>query len=94
MKYPDMRLWQLIENIGINWNSEDLTDNVTLISQFSWTSPLLWWTYWKNWRAKLQYKSIYELDTSHIENILLTQTLKPNIIDIFKKELKKRTCIK
>lgn len=87
---PDYRLWQLLLNWVCDFHTEDLTTFVQNMSRQYWTTKLLWWTRWKSWKAKLQYKPIETLDTSHIEAILKTQPLDVNTRKIFEEEYAKR----
>lgn len=87
---PDYRLWQLMSNAWIDFHTEDLTELVGRMSLHFWTTKLLWWTRWKSWKAKLQYKRIEDLSTSHIAAILKTQPLAVETRKIFEEEYAKR----
>lgn len=87
---PDYRLWQLLMNWCIDFHTEDLTTFVENMHRQYWTTKLLWWTRWKSWKAKLQYKPIGELDTDHIAAILKTQPLAVETRKIFEEEYAKR----
>lgn len=88
--HPDYRLWQLLLNGVCDFHTEDLTDFVSNMSRQYWTTPLLWWTRWKSWKAKLQYKRVEDLSTTHIEAILKTQPISGNTRKIFEEEYAKR----
>ena len=90
LKNPDLRLWQLLYNADVGYNTEDLT---TLVSNFHnqyWTTKLLWWTYGKSGNEPLEYKRLEELTTPHIYNILMTQWVRDSVKYTLRKELNLR----
>lgn len=89
---PDLRLWQLLINAWMNYNTEDLSDLVALLNKSYNTTPLLWWTRWKSWKAKLKYLQLWEITDEHLENIIKTQRefLKTSTMEILEKEYVKR----
>lgn len=91
LRQPDTRLWQLLENAWVNWNTEDLTDFVSQMHKTYWTTPLLWWTYWVIWKSKLKYLPLEELEVTHMANIIDTQPqISPYVKDLLQKEIIKR----
>lgn len=79
--YPDLRLWQLIENCCIDWQIEDVNEAVLRLCTFANFPPhteLLWGTRNKQWA--IEYKKLISLTTSHLEAIL-AETENESIID-------------
>lgn len=74
IKNPDLRLGQLLENAGVNFYTEDLTDLVENFHEVYGTSPTLWWTYGINGDEPLHYLELKDMETSHIMAIVKTQT--------------------
>mgnify|MGYP003451909973 FL=1 len=91
MQNPDMRLWQLLLNPWISFHTEDLTDFVHIMSWAYGTTPLLWGTYWKDWKSPLKYIPLEEMETLHLANILQTQAPVPWIEKVIKNEILKRS---
>jgi len=87
MKYPYLRLGQLLENAWVCYQTEDLTNLVENFSKLYGTTPLLWGTYGKDWKQPLTYKKVEDLDAPHIYNILSTQELRPETRVILRNEL-------
>lgn len=87
---PDLRLWQLLKNAGVDFHTEDLTWLVEALHETYWTTELLWGTRWKSWRSAVKYLKLEEIDSSHLVAILNTQKLDKKTYDILIWELAKR----
>lgn len=70
---PDWRFWQLISNMGgLSFHEEDI-DFVERFWEFYKVDTLYWGTRGIDWASPLTYKLLTEMETSHIENILITE---------------------
>lgn len=92
IKNPDLRLGQLLENAGVNFYTEDLTDLVENFHEVYGTSPTLWWTYGINGDEPLHYLELADMETDHIKAIVKTQTqISKELRDKFVNEVIRRT---
>lgn len=92
IKNPDLRLGQLLENAGVNFYTEDLTDLVENFHEVYGTSPTLWWTYGINGDEPLHYLELEDMSVSHIMAIVKTQTqISKSLRDKFVNEVIRRT---
>lgn len=74
MKNPDMRLGQLLLNVGMDYHMEE-QKLVEAIGNTYDVDNMYWGTRGITWAEPLKYKKLSELSTAHIENIIKTQEL-------------------
>jgi len=74
MKNPDMRLSQLLLNVGMDYHMEEL-ELIDRIGNTYDVDSMYWGTRGISWAEPLKYKKLSELGISHIENIIRTQDI-------------------
>lgn len=73
LENPDWRFWQLLSNMGwVQFHEEDISF-IERFWKFYNVDTLYWGTRWVDWKSPLTYILLSEMETSHIENILITE---------------------
>lgn len=92
-KNPDLRLTQVLVVLWIVPNSPwrwfykewnilfDDQDHIPVRDYF------LLWTYWKDWKWKIQYRLLSKMSNAHLWNIIDTQQLTDDTRNILQNEL-------